>query len=336
MKAATIRAYGGPDVLRVEELPEPVLRPRDVLVEVRAAGVNPVDCKIRSGAQRAFIRHRMPAVLGLDVSGVVLEVGAKARRFRRGDEVYGSPTHARQGTYAARVAIDESELARKPKSVSHVDAASLPLVAQTAWQCLVTSANLLASEKVFIQAGAGGVGTFAIQLAKHLGATIATTCSAANAELVKSLGADVVVDHRRERFEEVLSGYDVVLESIGGEDRARALRVLRPGGRLVYITSGLPERTARHGPYFGAAFAIGDMLRFGVSARFGGKRAAFVVRRPNAAQLSEIAALVDRGVVRPVVERTFPLELVADAHRAIESGKTRGKIVIDMSLAVAG
>jgi NADPH:quinone reductase-like Zn-dependent oxidoreductase len=331
MKAATIRAYGGPEVLRVEELPNPALRPNDVLVAVRAAGVNPVDCKIRSGAQRAFVRHRMPAVLGLDVSGVVVETGTRVTTFAPGDEVFGSPTHARQGTYAELVAIDAAELARKPAKLDHVEAASLPLVGETAWQCLVTRANVLAGEQVFVQAGAGGVGTFAIQLAKHLGAEVATTCSAANAEFVERLGADVIVDHRRERFEDVLAGYDVALESIGGADLARARAVLRRGGRLVYITSGIVPRASRFGPYLGAAVVVGDMLGFALSTRLRGKRASFVVRRPSGATLARIAELVDRGAIRPIVERTFPLERIADAHRALETGRTRGKIVVDLT-----
>ncbi len=331
MKAATIRAHGGPEVLRVEEVPAPRVGPRDVLVAVRAAGVNPVDCKMRAGAQRALMRRKMPMVLGLDVSGVVLDVGAKVTKFSRGDEVFGSPTHARDGTHAELVAVDEAELARKPARITHVEAASLPLVAQTVWQCLVTKARLVRGERVFVQAGAGGVGTFAIQLAKHLGAEVATTASTGNVEFLKRLGADVVVDRTRARFEEELSGYDVALESIGGADLARARRVLRPGGRLVYITSGIVRRVERFGPYLGAAATVFDMASFALSTRLRGRRASFVVRRPDGAGLAQVADLVDRGVIRPIVERTFSLERIADAHRAMESGKTRGKIVVDLT-----
>ena len=333
MKAATIHEYGGPDVFRVEDFPAPTMRPRDVLVAVRAAGVNPVDCKIRGGVQRAIVRHRMPAVLGLDVSGFVLDVGPEVSKFKRGDEVFGSPTHKRQGTYAEIVAIDEAELALKPARIDHVEAASLPLVGQTAWQCLVVWARLSTGERLFVQAGAGGVGTFAIQLAKHLGAEVATTCGEANFPLVKGLGADRVVDYRRERFDDVLRDYHVVLESVGGADLRRARRVLRRGGRLVYITSGLVERTQRYGAYVGAAVVLADMLRLKLSSRLLGKRAGFVVRKPDGAQLARIAELVDARIIRPVVERALPLERVADAHRAIETGRTRGKIVLDLSLA---
>jgi NADPH:quinone reductase-like Zn-dependent oxidoreductase len=331
MKAATIRGYGAPDVFRIEDVAEPKVGPRDVLVAVRAASINPVDCKIRQGVQRAIVHHRMPAILGLDVSGVVLEVGAEVTKFERGDEVFSSPTHARPGTYAELVAIDESALAHKPKSISHVEAASLPLVAQTAWQCLVTRARLSAGEKVFVQAGAGGVGTVAIQLAKHFGAEVATTCSDVNAAFVKELGADVVVDYRREPYDDVLRDYDVVLESIGGADLKRARRVLRKGGRLVYITSGLVERSRRYGAYLGTAVVMKDMLSFRLSSWLERKSAGFVVRSPDGAQLAEIATLVDRGAIHPIVERTYPLDRIADAHRALETGRTRGKIVLDLT-----
>ena len=215
MKAATIRAYGGPEVFAIEEVPDPEVGPRDVLVEVRAAGINPVDAKMRRGVQRAIAPKRMPAVLGLDVSGVVVAVGAKVSRFGVGDEVFGSPTHRRQGTYAELVSVNERELALKPARLSHLQAASIPLVAQTAWQSLVTRARLGAGESVFIQAGSGGVGTFAIQLAKHLGAEVTTTTSAHNLSLVKRLGADRTIDYRRERYDELLCEMDVALECLG-------------------------------------------------------------------------------------------------------------------------
>lgn len=331
MRAARIHAYGGPDVFEVDEVPCPRPGPHDVVVAVRAAGVNPVDFKIRQGSQRALGRRSLPAILGLDLSGVVVEVGERVTRFAPGDEVFGSPTHRRAGTYAERVAVHERELARKPARLSHVEAASLPLVGLTAWQCLVSTARLAPGDRVLVQAGAGGVGTFAIQLAKHLGARVATTCSAGNAELVRRLGADEVIDHRRERFEDRLRDYDVVLESLGSEHLIRARRVLRRGGRLVYISSGLPESVARHGAVAGVARTVGRILAFGVGSLLRGVRAHFVVRRPDGEQLERIAELVDAGAIRPVVARTFRLDEVAEAHRALETGRTRGKLVIDLT-----
>ena len=332
MKAATIHTYGGPDVLRIEEIAAPVVGPRDVLVAVHAAGINPVDTKLRRGGQRAVARYRLPAVLGLDVSGVVTAVGERVTRFAVGDEVYGSPSHGRQGTYAEQVAIDEGELAHKPRSIGHVEAASLPLVGLTAWQCLVTVGRVARGDRVFVQAGAGGVGSFAIQLAAHLGAEVATTCSARNADFVRQLGASIVIDHAQERFEDVLADYDVVLESIGGRDLRRARKVLRRGGRLVSITTNLADAGERHGPYLGAALTLGRIAWLWITSRLAARPASVVVRKPSGAQLAEIAALVDRGAIRPIVERTFPLDQVAEAHRALETGRTRGKLVLDLAV----
>ena len=328
MRAATIHGYGGPEVFRIETLERPAVGPRDVLVQVRAASVNPVDYKIRSGAQRALIRHRFPAVLGLDLSGVVQEVGSKVTSFSPGDEVFGSPTHRRQGTYAELVSVDERALALKPPRLSHEEAASLPLVGLTAWQCLVSSAKLKAGEKVLIQAGAGGVGTFAIQLAKHLGAKVATTCSSRNVELVRRLGADVVIDYTKEQFEDSLRDYDVVLESLGGEALPRARKVLKRSGRLVYISTGLPQNAARYGPYLGALATGLQSLSFWASTALSGRSARVVVRTPDGGQLEQIAALVEAGAIEPVIERCFELEEIAEAHEAIERGRTRGKLVI--------
>ncbi|HEV7555207.1 MAG TPA: NADP-dependent oxidoreductase, partial [Kofleriaceae bacterium] len=301
MKAATIHRYGDPDVLRIEDIDAPAVGPRDVLVDVRAAGINPVDCKIRRGGQRAVARYKLPAVLGLDVSGVVAAVGASVTRWAPGDEVFGSPSHGRQGTYAEQVAIDEAQLARKPARISHVEAASLPLVGLTAWQCLVGAARLAAGDKVLIQAGSGGVGTFAIQLARHLGAEVATTCSERNAAFVRELGATVVIDHTRERFDEVLTNYDVVLESIGGDDLRRASRVLRRGGKLVYITTNLADHGERYGPTLGAAIVASRIAWRWLSSRLRGKPATVVVRKPDGEQLALIGELVDRGAITPIV-----------------------------------
>lgn len=330
MRAATIRAYGGPDAFVVEDLPEPAVGPRDVLVAVHAAGINPVDAKMRRGIQRAVAPRSMPAVLGLDLSGVVVATGAEVTRFSVGDAVFGSPTHRRQGSYAELVSVDERQLALKPTRLSHLEAASLPLVAQTAWQCLVTAAELAAGERVFIQAGSGGVGTFAIQLAKHLGAEVATTTSGRNVELVERLGADHVIDYRRERYDDRLAGMDVALECLGGEHLARSRSTLRRGGRLVYIATGLPDHVARHGARLGAAVTATKIGCFSVASRLKGRRAHVVVRRPDGDQLTAIAGLVDDGVIDPVVERTYPLEDVAEAHRALETGRTRGKIVLQV------
>lgn len=332
MKAARIHQYGGPEVLRIEEVDRPEVRPRDVLIEVHATSVNPVDWKIRRGLQRAVIRYQLPHVLGLDASGVVVEVGSEVRKFALGDEVYCSPSHKRSGTYAEYVAVDQDDVALKPKTIDHAEAASLPLVGLTAWDALVDTIGLGTGERILVFAGSGGVGTFAIQLAKHLGAEIATTCSARNAELVKELGADHVIDYKRERFEELLHDYDAVLDTLGGEERRRALSVLRRGGRLATLLAGVPEATKRFGPNLGIVMVGLEMLQFKMVSRFShGVRTSWVIRPSSGAVLEKIATLVDRGKIKPVIDREFSLDEITAAHEYSESGRARGKIVIAVS-----
>lgn len=329
VRAARIHKYGGPEVLRVERVERPAVGPRDVLIEVHAASVNPVDWKIRSGFQRAIIHYKLPHVLGLDASGVVVEAGTEVNRFAVGDEVYCSPTHRRSGTYAEYVAVDQSAVALKPTSIDHLEAASLPLVGLTAWEALVTTARLTANERVLILAGSGGVGTFAIQLAKHLGAEVATTCSARNAELVTELGAHRVIDYKSERFDEVLSDYDVVLDTLGGEERRRALSILRSGGRMATLQAGVPEATKRFGPTLGIVIVGFQILGFKVRSRLlSGVRTSWVLRPSDGGVLEEVAALVDCGKIKPVIDRAFSLDDIAAAHEYSESGRARGKIVI--------
>ncbi|TIV64600.1 MAG: NADP-dependent oxidoreductase, partial [Mesorhizobium sp.] len=207
MKAFVVDKYGKKAALRLAEVPAPALQEEDVLVEIHAAGVNLLDAKIRDGEFKPFLRYRPPFVLGHDVAGIVVRVGSKVRKFKPGDEIYARPRDGRVGTFAEFIAINEADVALKPKNLSMEEAASIPLVALTAWQVLVEKAGLKRGQKVFIQAGSGGVGTFAIQLAKHLGAMIATTAGAASTALVKSLGADIVVDYRKDDFEKLLKGY---------------------------------------------------------------------------------------------------------------------------------
>lgn len=329
VRAARIHAYGDAEELRVEDIEPPSVGPRDLLIEVHASSVNPVDTKIRAGYQRAVVRKRLPAVLGMDVSGVVVEVGAEVSRFKVGDAVWSSPTHRRQGSYAELIAVDERECALKPETLSHHEAASMPLVALTAWDCLVTAGRVRPGQHVLIHAGAGGVGTIAIQLAKHLGAEVSTTCSAANTELVTDLGANRAIDYRVERFEEVLSGLDLVLESLGGDSYWRSLKVLRRGGILTTINTGLPAAVTRYGAYLGVAAValklggakLASRVRYGV-------KTAVVVRAASGDNLARIGALVDEGAIRPVIAEVMPLDRIAEAHRANESGRTRGKIVI--------
>ncbi len=329
MKAALFHRYGDADVLRVEEVADPTPGPRDVLIRVRAASVNPIDCKIRHGAQRALIHYRLPQITGLDVSGEVVAVGSRVTRFKPGDEVFSSPTHRRPGTCAELVAIDESQVARKPARLDHLQAAALPLAGLTAWASLVDAARLRRGQQVFVQAGAGGVGTIAIQLAKHLGATVATTCSARNVDFVRSLGADTVIDYNEEQYDHVLYEQDAVLESIGGEASARSLGVLKRGGRMALVVTGIPEAVKKHGPYAGVARALGAQAAFMMGAWWRRRVAVKMVVRPTSgAMLQALADVVQSGAVTPVIDAVLPLEEIAEAHRRVESGRTRGKIVI--------
>lgn len=332
MRAALIDRYGPPEVLRLGDVPQPTPGPNDLLIAVRAASVNPVDTKIRRGAQRGVIRLRLPAILGLDVSGVVAAVGERVEGFTVGDEVFASPTHRRPGTYAEYVCVDAGAVAHKPRTLSHVEAAGLPLVALTAWEALVTRARLQAGESVLIQAGAGGVGTVAIQIARHLGARVITTCSPANAERVTALGADRVIDYRTTPFEAACSDLDVVLDSLGGAAKRAAVGTLRRGGRLVTLNSDLPELSVRYGPYLGALAAVLRIARITVGARLTrGVKVWHVLRPCHGPTLARIAELVDAGVIRPVIDRVLPLEAIAEAHAHSETGRARGKIIIQVS-----
>lgn len=328
MRAARIHRYGPPEVFSIDDVPAPRPGPRDVRVEVHAASVNPVDWKIRSGHQRALVRLSMPWTLGLDFSGRVIEVGRDVTRFCVGDEVYGSPTHRRPGTYAEELVVDERAIAHKPRNLSHLEAATIPLVGLTAWDALVVGGRLRAGQLALIHAGSGGVGTFAIQLAKELGAEVATTCSERNAELVRSLGADRVVDYRAERFDRVLSDVDFVLDALGGEERDRSLAIVKRGGCVATMVGGFPEYAERLGPALGAVAAIGSLASVTLRGALRGVRVYHVLRECNGAMLEQITRRIERGAIRPVIDRVFALDEIAEAHRYSESGRARGKIAI--------
>ena len=330
MKAFVVDKYNKKGMLRLAEMPQPVVQDNDVLVEIHAAGVNLLDSKIRTGEFKPILPYRPPFILGHDVAGTVVRVGSKVRKFKPGDDVYARPRDGRVGTFAEFIAIDEADVALKPKTLSMEEAASIPLVGLTAWQALIERANLKKGQKVFIQAGSGGVGTFAIQLSKHLGATVATTTSAASADLVKGLGADVVVDYRKDNFEKILSGYDVVLNSQDAKTLEKFLSVLKPGGKLISI-SGPPD------PEFakeqGLNLVLRMVLRFlsrGIrtKAKHRGVRFSFLFMWAQGDQLSKITSLIESGAIRPVVDRVFPFEATNEALAYVETGRAKGKVVI--------
>jgi len=328
MRAFVLSKYN--TAVQEADVPEPVVGARDVLVHVQAAGLNQLDEKIRIGEFKLILPYRLPLILGHDVAGTVIRVGAEVRGFKPGDEVYARPRDHRIGTFAERIAIDESDVALKPASIAMDEAGSLPLVALTAWQALVEIGDVRPGQKVLIHAGAGGVGSIAIQLAKHLGAEVATTASAANAEFVRVLGADRVIDYRTEDFEELLSGYDVVLDSLGGENLEKSLRILRPGGKAIGI-SGPPT------PEFARAAGLNPILRLATSALSRKVRArarrlgvdyTFLFMRASGDQLRQIAELVDSGVIRPIVGRVFPFDETVAGIDSLAAGGIRGKAVI--------
>jgi NADPH:quinone reductase-like Zn-dependent oxidoreductase len=330
VKAFIVDRYGSKDGLRAGEMPEPELREDEVLVQVHAAGVNPLDAKIRNGEFKLILPYRPPFVLGHDVAGVVVRVGPRVRQFKPGDQVYARPDDFRIGAFAEHIAVKEESLALKPKGLTMEEAASIPLVGLTAWQALIEKADLKKGQKVFIQAGSGGVGTFAIQLAKHLGASVATTTSTANVELVKSLGADVVIDYKAQDFADVLRDYDVVLNSQDGKTLEKSLRVLKTGGRLISI-SGPPD------PEFGEQIRsswlvklIMRFLSFGIrtKARRRNVGYSFLFMKASGRQLREIARLIESGAIRPVVDRVFPFEATNEAIAYVEKGRARGKVVV--------
>jgi alcohol dehydrogenase len=330
MRAFLVNRYGRKEKLHFAKMPQPVVKENDVLVEVHSAGVNLLDSKIKNGEFKLLLPYKTPFVLGHDVAGVITRVGSKVSRFKVGDEVYARPADHRIGTFAEYIAIHENDVAFKPKDLSMEEAAAVPLVALTAWQALVEKANLQKGQKIFIQAGSGGVGTIAIQLAKHLGATVATTTSTSNVEWVKALGADVVIDYKKEDFETILRDYDVVLNSQDTPTLEKSLRVLKPGGKLISI-SGPPD------PVFAREIGLGWPLKLIMSllsfkVRKKAKRQhvgySFLFMRAEGNQLGEITSLIDAGIIYPVMDKVFPFEQTNEALSYVESGRAKGKVVV--------
>jgi NADPH:quinone reductase-like Zn-dependent oxidoreductase len=306
MKAVCIYSYGGPEVLIYEDAPCPHPGEGEVLVKVHAAGINPVDWKVREGHLKEMLHHSFPLILGWDVSGVVESLGANLERLKVGDEVYSRPDISRDGAYAEFIVIKESEVALKPKSIDHIHAAALPLAGLTAWQTLFDAGALSPGQRVLIHAAAGGVGSLAVQLAKWKGAVVIGTASARNHDFLRNLGIDQVVDYEREKFEDVVQPVDVVLDTMGGEIQERSWKVLKRGGILISIVSPPSvEAAAAHGV-----------------------RQAFVFIKPSADQLTSIAALVDAEKLKAIVETTLPLSDATRGQELSERGHTRGKIVL--------
>lgn len=332
MKAFIVEKYQKNGDLKFAEIPSPQIEDNQVLIEIKASAVNLLDSKIRDGEFKLFLKYKPPFALGHDVAGIVTKTGRNVTKFKVGDEVFSRPRDGHQGTFAELIAVHEDDLALKPKNLEMNEAASIPLVGLTAWQALVEIGQVKAGQKVFIQAGSGGVGTFAIQLAKHLGAHVATTTSSKNFSLVKNLGADEIIDYKTQDFESVLINYDFVLHSQDSEALKKSLRILRPGGVLVSI-SGPPD------PAFADQIGLNLILKLVMRAlsrkvrRTAAQRNLryhFLFMRADGQQLSQIADLLEKKIIRPVLDKIYPFSATAEALKYVEAGRAAGKVVIDV------
>lgn len=329
MRAMVIDRYGKVP-MRLTEMPTPDIGEYEVLAEIYAASINPVDFKIRDGKVKLLVKYKMPLILGNDFSGVVVKVGAKVTRFKVGDEIYARPRKSKIGTFAEYIAIHEDDIALKPKNLSFEEAASIPLVGLTTYQALIDILQLQKGQKILIHAGAGGVGTFAIQLAKLMGATVATTAREAGANLVKSLGADEIINYKTEKFEEILKNYDAVFDTLGGEILEKSFEVIKSGGKLVSV-SGLPN--ARFGKEYGSGFF--KTLLFSAASykltkleKKHNVQYSFLFMKPSGEQLRIIANFIETGKIKPIIDQVFPFEDAQKAMEYAESGRAKGKIIV--------
>jgi NADPH:quinone reductase-like Zn-dependent oxidoreductase len=332
MKALILKKYGKPDQVQFADIPRPAIKPDELLVRVHAAGLNPIDTMIPKGSFKPILRFQLPATLGSDLAGVVVETGSQVTRFKVGDAVFASVFDLGNGSLAEFAAVPESAAALKPANLDFVQAASVPMVGLTAWQALKERARVKPGQKVFIPAGSGGIGTFAIQLAKHLGAKVGTTTSTGNIELVRSLGADEIVDYKKHEFKAVLNDYDVVLGTVRGDAIQKSLQILKTESSVVSLV-GPPDAA------FARARGMNVLMKFvfsllsGKIIRQAKKRGAaysFLFVHPDGGQLGEIGKLLKAGKIRPVIDRIFSFDQAKDALAYLEKGRARGKVVVQM------
>jgi len=330
MKAYIVKKYSKKDALQLIDVAVPNVKDNDVLVEIHASGLNLLDSKIKTGEFKLILPYKLPIILGHDVAGVVIKVGKNVTKFKVGDEVYSRVADFRIGTLAEFIAIDEQDVAMKPKNISMEEAASIPLVALTAWQALIEKGNLKKGQKIFIQAGSGGVGTIAIQLAKHLGATVATTASEKSFEFLKKLGADVLIDYKTQNFESLLKDYDLVLNSQDTKTLEKSLNVLKTGGQVISI-SGPPTgdlAVETNAPWY--VKIILNLISAGIRKKASKQNVGyeFLFMRAEGEQLSQITKLIESGIIKPVVDKVFPFEQTNEALAYVESGRAKGKVVV--------
>ncbi|MED2982679.1 NADP-dependent oxidoreductase [Bacillus thuringiensis] len=329
MKAMIIDRYGKVP-MRMAEVPTPEINEYEVLAEIHAASINPIDFKIRDGKVKMLLKYEMPLILGNDFSGVITKVGSKVTRFKVGDEIYARPRKNKIGTFAEYIAIHEDDIALKPKNLSFEEAASIPLVGLTSYQALHDIMQLQKGQKILIHAGSGGVGTFAIQLAKIMGAIVTTTASEAGANLVTSLGADEIINYKTEKFEDILKNYDAVFDTIGGATLEKSFNIIKSGGNIVSV-SGIPN--ARFGKEFGSGFF--KTLLFSLASKKltalekkHNAQYSFLFMKPSGDQLRTIANYIEAGQIKPVIDRVFPFEDAQKAMEYSESGRAKGKIIV--------
>ncbi|MBD1372566.1 NADP-dependent oxidoreductase [Hazenella sp. IB182357] len=333
MKAMTVAKYGADQKLSLTELPTPTIQDDDVLVQIHAASVNPVDALFRNGNFRLTLKHTFPLILGNDFAGTVVETGKNVSRFKIGDRVYGRPHPLKGGTFAEYIAVDQSEIALTPKNLTIEEAASLPLVGLTSVQALYDVLQLQKGQKILIHAGSGGVGTFAIQLAKHIGAYVATTTSEKGADLAKEMGADLIINYKKQKFEDVISGYDAVFDTLGKESLERSFQVLKAGGKVVSV-SGPPTKELAE--VFDLSFILRMLISLGSRkmhklAKQNNTTYRFLAMQPNGKQLEMITKWVEDGVIKPHIDRTFSLADAQAGLEYVESKRAKGKVMIHVS-----
>jgi len=330
MKALTFKRYGKSPDIGFSDIDRPTLQPDELLVQVHAAAVNPIDNMVPAGTFKPVLHFKLPAVLGSDLAGVVVDVGSRVTRFKPGDEVFASVFDLGRGSLAEFVAVPESVAALKPPNLDFVQAAAVPMVALTSWQALKERIDLRRGQKVFIPAGSGGIGTFAIQVAHQLGAKVGTTVSAGSVELVRGLGADEIVDYKKQEFEKVLRGYDAVLGTVQGDAIEKSLGILKPGSRIVSLVGPLdPAFAEKRGLNFLLKFVFGLMSR--KIRKLSSKKGvdySFLFVRPDGQQLAAIGELLKAERIRPVIDKVFPFEQAKQALDYLALGRAKGKVVV--------
>lgn len=330
MRAVVMTNYGNEDVVQIHSMPKPKMKDDEVLIEIYSAGINPFDVKLRTGAFKPFLKYKFPVILGADIAGKILDVGPKVTRFKKGDEVYSYFHGSQLGAFAEFAVARESDLSLKPKNLTFEEAASLPTVGLTVYQALTRFAQLRAGQKVLIEAGSGGIGSFAIQYAKALGAEVATTTSTKNVDLVRGLGADHIIDYQKQKFEDALSGYDAVLHTVDSYPTDRGFSVLKKGGHLLSLVGPPNSDFAKRAGLNFFVRLICTLLGLKIT-RLSKKTSThytFVFVEPSGKQLAEIADLIEKGKIKPVIDRVFPMDQVREAFAYVALGRTKGKVVL--------